>query len=264
MKNSTKALTLFAITWPIFLEMLLFMLMGNMDIFMLSQYSDDAVAGMGVGNQFVQMAVVMFGFVSAGAAVIIAQYLGAEKNQEAKKVSGVSLYCIMVFGLVMSAVFIFGRGIILGTMPDLTPQVREYADIALLVIGGGIFLHGFLASINAILRSHGFTRDTLVVTVTMNIINIIGNAIVIFGLFGFPVLGVPGVAEIDGIVRELNDTAAILLCSDGLSNMLDEESMMRIINGLGYVETRAQCLIAEANRRGSADNVSAVLVDVGR
>ncbi|MCL2224976.1 MAG: Stp1/IreP family PP2C-type Ser/Thr phosphatase [Defluviitaleaceae bacterium] len=78
------------------------------------------------------------------------------------------------------------------------------------------------------------------------------------------VLGVPGVLEVDGIVREIGDAAAILLCSDGLSNMLEEDSMMRIINGLGYVEHRTKYLIDEANKKGGTDNISAVLIDVGR
>jgi protein phosphatase len=77
-------------------------------------------------------------------------------------------------------------------------------------------------------------------------------------------LGVPGVLDADGIVREIGDAAAILLCSDGLSNMLDEESMMKIINGLGYVEKRTKYLIDEANKKGGLDNISAVLIDVGR
>ncbi|MCL2387094.1 MAG: MATE family efflux transporter [Defluviitaleaceae bacterium] len=197
----TKKLSLWAITWPIFIEMLLFMLMGNVDVFMLSQYSDEAVVAVGVANQFVQMAITIFGFVSVGSSVIIAQYLGAEKSSDAKRVSGVSLYCNLVFGAVLSMVFIFGRGLILGTMPDLYPEIRDYASTVLLIVGGFIFLQGLLSGTNAILRSYGCTRDTLITTASMNVINIIGNFIVLFGPFGFPVLGVPGVAAVTVISR---------------------------------------------------------------
>jgi protein phosphatase len=78
------------------------------------------------------------------------------------------------------------------------------------------------------------------------------------------VLGVPGNIEVDCTIHNTNDAAAILLCSDGLTNMVDEESMMNIINGLGYVENRVGYLIKEANKRGGHDNISAVLIDVGR
>ncbi|MEG0474042.1 MAG: MATE family efflux transporter, partial [Solibacillus sp.] len=45
MAKSTNDLSLFKLTWPLFLELFLFMLMGLADTFMLSAVSDDAVAG---------------------------------------------------------------------------------------------------------------------------------------------------------------------------------------------------------------------------
>lgn len=199
----TKKLSLLALTWPIFVEMLLLMVMFNVDVFMLSRYSDEAVVAIGVANQFLQIAITMFGFISVGSAVIIAQYLGAEKHNDAKRVSGVSLYCSLAFGLVLSLVFVFGRGAILGIMPDLYDDVRHHAGTVLLLVGGFIFLQGLLTGINAILRSYGHTRDTLVTTASMNILNIIGNYLVLFGPFGLPVLGVPGVAAMTVVSRAI-------------------------------------------------------------
>jgi protein phosphatase len=77
------------------------------------------------------------------------------------------------------------------------------------------------------------------------------------------VLGVPESMDVDGIVRDLSDTSAILLCSDGLSNMLDNNAMMKIITGLGDAEHRTKYLIEEANKKGGLDNISAVLIDIG-
>ncbi|MCL1861968.1 MAG: Stp1/IreP family PP2C-type Ser/Thr phosphatase [Defluviitaleaceae bacterium] len=78
------------------------------------------------------------------------------------------------------------------------------------------------------------------------------------------VLGMPEGMEADAKALDLGDAASILLCSDGLSNMLEKESMMKIINGLGYVEHRTRYLIEEANKNGGLDNISAVLIDVNR
>ncbi|MCL2199969.1 MAG: MATE family efflux transporter [Defluviitaleaceae bacterium] len=221
-----KKLSLLALTWPIFVEMLLFMLMGNVDVFMLSQYSDDAVVAVGVANQFVMMAITIFGFVSVGSAVIIAQYLGAEKYNEAKRVSGVSLYCNFAFGLVLSLVFVFGRGAILGIMPDLYDDVRDHASIVLLLVGGFIFLQGLLTGVNAILRSYGHTRDTLVTTASMNILNIIGNFIVLFGPFGLPVFGVPGVAVVTVISRAVALGIGFYLLHKRISNPFKEIELL--------------------------------------
>jgi len=78
------------------------------------------------------------------------------------------------------------------------------------------------------------------------------------------VLGMNGNLEVDGFVHSLDETAAVLLCSDGLTNMLEDKEIRKIVNSEGYVEHRAQVLIDEANIRGGYDNISAVLIDIKR
>ena len=104
-----KKLSIFVVTWPIFLEILMLILLGNVDIWMLSQYSDEAIAGVGVANQLLHMSFTIFGFVSAGAAVIISQYIGAQKAEDAKRVSLVAMLSVLIFGLVISAIFAIFR-----------------------------------------------------------------------------------------------------------------------------------------------------------
>ena len=52
----------------------------------------------------------------------------------------------------------------------------------------------------------------------------------------------------------------ILLCSDGLSNMLEDQSMYEIITGEGSLKEKAALLIEETNRQGGIDNIAVVLV----
>lgn len=70
--------------------------------------------------------------------------------------------------------------------------------------------------------------------------------------------------QVDGIVRPINDTITIVLCTDGLSDMMDNETIKNIVNGIGFAEQRTQFLIEEANSLGGRDNISAILIDVGR
>lgn len=63
----------------------------------------------------------------------------------------------------------------------------------------------------AILRSHSFTKDAMYVTVGMNILNVIGNYLFIFGPFGIPVLGVIGVAIVTIVSRLLGTIILLLL-----------------------------------------------------
>ena len=77
-------------------------------------------------------------------------------------------------------------------------------------------------------------------------------------------LGIADTCEIDGYVIPLDDTKTIMLCSDGLSNMIEDDELKQIINSAGYAEDRVQVLVDEANNKGGLDNISAILVDIGR
>ncbi|MDY6098946.1 MAG: MATE family efflux transporter, partial [Bacteroidaceae bacterium] len=62
---------------PIFIETALVMMLGAVDTIMLSQHSDNSVAAVGVVNQLVNLAVLVFQVISFGTTVLCSQYLGA-------------------------------------------------------------------------------------------------------------------------------------------------------------------------------------------
>ena len=78
------------------------------------------------------------------------------------------------------------------------------------------------------------------------------------------VLGADAAAEVDGIVYELESDGFLLLCSDGLSNMLTDDEIHKIIGKTDSVEIKIRCLISAANDYGGYDNISDVLADLRR
>jgi putative MATE family efflux protein len=219
MKKKTAKLSLFAITWPLFIEIMLYMLMGNADTLMLSQYSDNSVAAVGVSNQILSMVIVMFGFVATGTAILVAQNLGAERDQEAREVSSVSIGANLIFGLILSAgVFIFSEQLL--QMMDLPPELFDEANSYLLIVGAFSFIQSLIMTVSSIIRSYGFTRDIMYVTIGMNILNVIGNYLFIFGPFGFPILGVEGVAISTTVSRIIGLLAAIYVMTKRIPGSL--------------------------------------------
>ncbi|WP_096435783.1 MATE family efflux transporter [Alteribacter populi] len=209
-QQAKKKLTLYALTWPIFIEIFLHMLMGNADTLMLSQYDDNAVAAVGVSNQLMSVIIVMFGFVATGTTILIAQYLGAKKNQQASQIAVVSLAANLLFGLLLSAVlFLFGPQL-LGAM-NLPPELMETALLYLRIVGGFAFVQALIMTAGAVIKSHGFTRDAMWVTLGMNLLNVIGNYLFIFGPMGFPSLGATGVAISTATSRTLGLVVLMLL-----------------------------------------------------
>lgn len=192
-RNSKEKLSLFHLTWPIFLEVFLFTLMGVADTFMLSALADDAVAGVGAANQFIHITILILEVIGNGSSIVVAQYLGSKKYQEVPKIAAVAITMNLVISLVLSTLFVlFSKQMMLAM--NLHGDVLMYADKYLAIIGGGIFLQALINATAAIVRVHGWTRQTMYVSVAMNILHIVGNYILIFGKFGFPELGVQGAA----------------------------------------------------------------------
>ncbi|PWJ42223.1 MATE family efflux transporter [Sediminitomix flava] len=184
---------LWKISWPLFLEILLFIMMGNADTLMLSQYADDAVAAVGVSNQVLNLLVIMFGFVTTGTAILVANALGANKEEKARDIITVSFWANGFFGLIISLLMgLFGVQIMqmMNLEDSLLAQAAQYTEW----VGGFLVAQAMVMTVSASLRSYGYTKDSMLITLGMNIINVIGNYILVFGPWGLPSYGVMGVA----------------------------------------------------------------------
>ncbi|UYZ21209.1 MATE family efflux transporter [Mesobacillus jeotgali] len=203
-KNNSlpKQIGLLALTWPIFIEMFLHMLMGSTDTFMLSHISDEAVAAVGVANQLVFFMILVFGFVATGTAVLVSQNLGAGLQVDARKISGLSLSLNLIFGVLVSIIVVVFNDLFL-QMFNLTPEIHRLAQQYLTIVGGTLFTQALLVTASAILRANGLTKEAMVISIVMNIIHLAGNSIFIYGLFGVPEMGVQGVAISTAISRAI-------------------------------------------------------------
>lgn len=74
-------------------------------------------------------------------------------------------------------------------------------------------------------------------------------------------LGAGNGIEIDFFSIELKPQEMLLLCSDGLTNMLEDEEIRMIVMGQRDIVEKAEVLVREANKRGGTDNISVVLVE---
>lgn len=178
-QSSDHKLSLYALTWPIFIEVSLYMFMGNADTLMLSQYSDNSVAAVGVSNQILNLIIVMFSFIATGTTIVISQFLGSKQKKEAQEVAYVSIGANFVISLAISAAVFFAAVPMLHVM-GLSNELMPDAKVFLQVVGGLSFIQALIMTFSAILKSYGHTKDTMFVTIGMNILNIAGNFLVIF------------------------------------------------------------------------------------
>ncbi len=219
-----KQLKLFNLAWPIFIETALFMLLGFVDVFVLSRYDDLAASAVGTANQAVSIVTIVFTVISGASAVLISQYLGAEKRENASRIAALSLTINFIFGIVISlGLVLFNRQIL--SFIGAKGQLLELSGQYLSIVGGFIFLQAVLSNASVIIRNHGLTKITMYVTVGMNIVNTGLDVLFVLGLLGFPKLGVMGVA----IATTFSRIAGMIVLGIVLFTKVEKPSIFKLL-----------------------------------
>ena len=199
-KKSRGALPMLKLTFPIAMEQFFRILVSSVDTMMLSSYSNDAVAAVGLVSQYSFFLTILFSVIGTGCSIVLAQYLGANKSEdELNHVAQAGAIMVFFMSIFMTALVILGTGWLLDRY-TLDPTVRHYAWQYFIIFGGiSCFFNAFSLLQGAILRSYGYTSEAMITSIVANLTNVLGNALSLYGWFGLPVLGVPGVAGASGL-----------------------------------------------------------------
>lgn len=76
-------------------------------------------------------------------------------------------------------------------------------------------------------------------------------------------VGMPGLIEADIFLHHWQSQDYILLCSDGLTNMVSESGIVQIVTNGGTLEEKVAELIRQANNAGGADNITVLIIQCG-
>ena len=209
MDKMTKNSYLFKMSIPIFVELMLQLLVGNIDQIMVSRYSQSSVAAIVNGNQIMNIVIITMNMLCMATTVVLTQCLGAKDKYKSNQLCMISMLVIGVVGTFStSIVLLFNRQIF--QMMNIDPVILEETCSYLMIVGGFSIVQGLYLNFAAILRSHTRLKEVMMVSVGMNIINMVGNAILINGLFGLPRLGNIG-AAISNVFSKTVGLAAIYL-----------------------------------------------------
>lgn len=202
---------------PVFAQALLSLFIGYADSLMLTRYSDTAVGAVGNANQVLGFLTLAFTIISSATGVIVAQYLGAGEKEKISKIYSVSIAFNLALSVTISAVVFIGSKALLSLMqlPDeLMPEALSYMRI----VGGLIFLQALIETFSQILRSNGKVMFGMVVALLMNILNVAGNYLFLYGPLSSFVSGSVGVA-ISSVFSRFIGLAAVAVyfhyCIDG-------------------------------------------------
>lgn len=171
-----------ALIIPLLIETLLNVTIGMMDTIMVSTAGEASVSGVSLVDSLANLFVFLFSAFATGGAVVASQYLGRKDEANASRSAKQLIYLSLSFAFLIAVFLILFRirimKLVYGTIENdvETAALRYLTPIAI--------SFPFLAitnSANAICRSMGKSRITMTVSLVMNIINVSGNAILIYG-----------------------------------------------------------------------------------
>lgn len=191
-KEHGERLSVFKMTWPIFIEILLQMMVGNVDQFMLSRYSQHSVAAVGNANQIINIVIIALSVISMAATILIAQHRGAGNKEKVAEVCTVALLTNVVLGGVISLVLFVFDDFFLHLL-DVPPEIWSEASLFLRYIGLFIIVQSAYISFISFFRGYSLLKITMMTSIIMNVVNITGNCFLIHGFGPIPSLGVLGV-----------------------------------------------------------------------
>ncbi|MDY3280846.1 MATE family efflux transporter [Dysosmobacter sp.] len=176
---------------PLIIEQLLAITVGLADSLMVAQVGEAAVSAVSLVDSVNVLLVNAFASLATGGAVVAGQYLGRREMEKANRSAQQLLLFMAELSLVLTAVLYLIRPFILHVVfGSIAEDVAAYANTYFLIVeASNVFLSVYSAGA-ALLRVMGNARTSMKISMVMNLINVAGNAVLIFGFR----MGVAGVA----------------------------------------------------------------------
>jgi putative MATE family efflux protein len=182
---------LIKLIFPLIIEQFLAVGVGMAGIIMVSGAGESAVSGVSLVDSINVLLVTVFASLATGGAVVVAQYIGQKNKEEACEAADQLLLANTIISIAIMAFALIGNRVILRIVfgnvdSDIMDNAVKYFVITALS-------YPFLAIYNssaALFRAMGNSKISMYVSVIMNVVNILGNAIFIYGFS----MGAGGVA----------------------------------------------------------------------
>ena len=218
---TNKALA--ALILPLIVEQFLAVLVGMADSVMVASVGEAAVSGVSLVDNIMILFTNLFAALATGGAVIAGQYLGQKNGKLASRAATQLIWFTMILAVVIMAVIYCGKWFILHVVfGEINADVMGHANTYLVIVTASI---PFIALYNAgaaVFRAMGNSKVSMQVAMIMNVVNVAGNAILIYGFRR----GTEGVA-IPTLVSRITAAVLILVLLSKKENVIHMEKTLR-------------------------------------
>ena len=208
------------LVWPIMIASLLQTLVGFVDLLMIGRLEGAATSGIaaiGMSWKIMFVLMVLVFAISTGMQVLVSRSVGSGDHETARHATGQAFLILsLTVGLVLAPVGFLLSGPLLrltGAPPEVERVGEAYLQIMFLAAPGMLTMFLFASA----MQGAGDSRTPLVLTASVNVINVFLNWMLIFGNLGFPQMGVTGAAWGTFAARYVGAVAALVVLSSGRS-----------------------------------------------
>lgn len=183
--------TLIYLIIPLVIEQLLAVAVGMADTIMVASVGESGVSAVSLVDSINVLLINVFGALATGGAVVAGQYIGKKQNEKASKAGEQLIIFVTLISIVLMALMYLGRNFILNRVfGSIDPIVADYAHTYMMIVFASIPFIAIYNSGAALFRAMGNSNITMKTSLIMNGINVVGNAILVYGFK----MGVEGVA----------------------------------------------------------------------
>ncbi|MDY4669478.1 MAG: MATE family efflux transporter [Oliverpabstia sp.] len=176
---------------PLVIEQILNALMGTVDTMMVSNVSSSAISAVSLVDSINVLVIQVFSALAAGGTIICSQYMGQKDIKNATKTAQQLVMIVTVISVIITAICVVGQIPILRLVfGKVEASVMRDSEIYFLYTALSFPFIGIFNAGSSVFRAQENTRLPMVISVISNVMNIIGNAILIFGFH----MGVAGAA----------------------------------------------------------------------
>lgn len=184
--------TYWRLLWPTLIEQIFMMLIGNVNVFLLSLYTDQAVAATGLADQVLSIGTMAMGIVSLGSAILYLQNAGDKRLPYIQGITRQTLALNIILALSLVLITTTLGDNIMRWMQ--TPgELQSIAVLYLRIVSASLLFQSISTTASALLRAYGKVKEAMSIAILNTLLIITGNAIVILtplGIFGQGILGI--------------------------------------------------------------------------
>lgn len=186
-----KKSNVFLMSLPIWVESFMQLLVGNVDQIMLSAISEDAVASIVNANQIANMCTFIMIFMGNACLVRFTHAVGKKDREMYDRAYFSSIVLLGGYAILVTLAVLFFADNAFRLM-NVDANILDDAYHYLCIVAISTVFQGVYMVNVATLRSQRLLKDVMYISIVMNILNIIGNVVLINGIWIFPQLGVVG------------------------------------------------------------------------